>query len=395
MMNLALVLLAFVGAAKASDTFTYGYSICKDGTVHNCNADEPVYCESLCFDHKGFAEHFDSTLQVPYRNRRSPHTWHEGLTESFNQASRHYEDAVKPRLEDARKAEEFRKEKARKAEEFLKEKERKDCLAKMTYPVKVWACPFGNYVSEPTSCEKDGWGRSVAEHAVEVDTGFLILPPGESCTGRNWEDLTHANQLKYRLDKANASCNSWKGGPDFAECSDEDKASALYLASEKALAKQRLAYHIRRQTLPYDCLAGVCLNAPATRNADKLVTVSEVVMHRTVEVCSGRVVEISVSAGWIAPGYGDYVDILSGAEHTTYNGDWPSSQHVGQLKTEMEALGWQVNYGPEEFSTAGHPDKRGIRSIELGASGGRWWVALTTHHADKDALCAPKRQQGL
>lgn len=391
MMNLALVLLIFVGAAKASDTFTYGYSICKDGTVHNCNDDDRVYCESLCFDHKGFAEHFDSTLQVPYRNRRSPHTWHEGLTESFNQASRHYEDAVKPRLEDARKAEEFRKEKARKAEEFLKEKERKDCFAKMTYPVKVWACPFRNFVTDPNACKKGPSGLSVAEHAVEVDLGLFILPPGESCTGRTWEDLTHADQLEYQLDKANDPCNSY--GERYSEgCPDK---TLLYFASEKASNGQRLAYDIRRQTLPYDCLAGVCLNAPATRIADKLVTVSEVVMHREVEVCSGRVVEISVWAAWVIEGYGKFVDILPGAQHRAYGDGEAASNLYFRVTSEMGALGW--DFLGEDHTLATRGDKRGWRAtaFERGQNGGSWYVTLKTTHPDKDALCAPKRQQGL
>ena len=396
MMNLALMLLSFVGAANASEYFPYGFSICRDGTINACHPDHGhEHCENLCKDSGGMAEYFLVRLKVPSRSLG----WMKRSGEALGMALQHNAEVVKPRLEAERKAEEDARKAKEKAEEDAlkaKEKERKDCLAKMTYRVKVWACPYGDFVADPTACEKDTYGGSVAEQAVEVDLGLSILPPGGSCTGRTyWKDATHAEMLKHQLDKANDPCNSPR--KRVPECSDEVKATALYLASEKALAKQILVIAMRRQTLPYDCLAGVCLNAPATRIADKLVTVSEVVMHRTVEVCAGRVVEISVSAGWIAPGYGGYVDILSGAEHTTYDGGWPSSRHAGQLQMEMEALGWKVHYGSEEFSTAGHPDKRGSRSIELGATdgGGRWWVALTTRHADKDALCAPKRQQGL
>lgn len=388
------------GTANAAQ-FTYAYSVCKDGTVRSCGAGHTqVYCESKCSDHEGLAKRFYTTLEVPHKYRKSPETWREGLEESYDQALHYYDEVLQPLLEaqrkaeeDARKAKEAAKEDARKAKEAAKEKEREDCIAKMVYPVKVWACPFGNYVSDPTTCEKDRYGRDMGKHAVEVPLGVLILPPGESCMGQtHWEDATHESMLEAQLDKSNATCNSWKRGP---EC--PNKTSPLYLASEKAYNDYSKAHDAWWRSLPYDCLAGVCLNAPATRIPDKLVTVSEVVMHRKVEVCSGRVVKVSVWAGWVHPRYGGFADILEGAQHTTYTDGTPATDHVHQVRSEMESMGWVKSYEDDFYTQYLSATKKGERGSGWGRSnnGGSWVMSLTTTHPDYDALCASKRREGL
>ena len=161
----------------------------------------------------------------------------------------------------------------------------------------------------------------------------------------------------------------------------------------------------RLAAIPYDCLAGVCLNSTGAP-PDVLVTVSEVAMHRKVDVCSGHVVTISVSACWISTDWSKSADMLSGAQHENHSEGWTAEKHNDQIRSEMSVLGWRlyapcVNDAPCSPNLYVHSDRKGDRwtdwqltASSMGSSG-KWCEILMTTHPDKDALCAPKRQQGL
>jgi hypothetical protein len=295
--------------------------------------------------------------------------------------------------EDARKAEEARK--VAEAQEAEAEAEVKECNAKLTYSPQVWACPFGDYVSDPNKCEQleVGMTRS-GDYAVQVDLGYRILPPGESCPLRvDRADVSHERLYDAVLGWANFKFEG-KGHPEFFDFDVETPV-------RQAFANWRKAEDRRLASIPYDCLAGICLNAPASSVPDKLVTVSEVKMHRKVEVCSGRVVEVTVQAGWVHPGYGGYVDILSGAQHATYSDGAPATDHVNQIVSEMEVMGWELldgealRFGYERWYESATKKGRRASGWSRADNGGAWSMYLTTTHPDYTALCAPKRQQGL
>jgi hypothetical protein len=265
----------------------------------------------------------------------------------------------------------------------------------MTYPVKVWACPIagenGYYVLDARKCERLPARTPTAPVAVEVDLHYNILPPGESCAGQTyWSDVTHEDGLSSLLHKAN---HEYRGEPK-PEGFDVDLVTPIATAREVWFALEEA----REAAMTYDCLAGVCLNASASNIPDKLVTVSGTKVHRIVEVCSGRVVEVSVHAGWVHPRYGGFADLLPGAEHATYSDGAPATEYVYQIRSEMEILGWEkTTYGDEFHYTHVSPTKMGERSTGWGraTNGGAWYMYLTTTHPDYTTLCAPKRQQGL
>lgn len=404
MMNLALMLLS-MSTAHARDVKHY-LAACKDGSViyvgHSSHIDDENALDKgleICHDGHGGVRDMVEVMapkgdqdQILIRAQSN----YDKLLQSEREAQANRGRAKKEAQEEARKAEELLlQEEARKAEEARKvaaarEAEVRECEAKMTYIPPAWACPFGDYVADPNECSQlEGRTRS-GDHAVQVDLGYRILPPGVSCPLRaDKADVSHERLYGAVLSLANFSYN----GEERPEGFDFDVAAPV----KQALANWQKAEDRRLAAIPYDCLAGVCLNAPETRIADKLVTVSEVVMHRTVEVCSGRVVEISVWAGWVLPEYGGFVDILSGAQHATYSDGTPAVEHVWQIHSEMETMGWEVLSADGFFASFEAATKKGTRRTGWGRSenGSSWPMYLKSTHPDKDALCAPERQQGL
>jgi hypothetical protein len=407
---IALTAFAFVAVmsspVQARDVKHY-ITVCGNGDVlvtctqPFCDEGSAYYkAREVCSDRKGAAD-----LVV----RHGPRSAQEALVSEVEQAialKQREERAAQyakakaedDRLqEDARKAEEKRlQEDVRKAEEARKmaedrEAEVKECNAKLTYSPQVWACPFGDYVSDPNDCPQLEGKTSPGDYAVQVDLGYLILPPGESCPLRvDRADVSH----ERLYDTVLGWVNFRREGKERPEGFDFDVETPV----NQAFANWRKAEDRRLASIPYDCLAGICLNAPASSIPDKLVTVSEVVVHRKVEVCSGRVAAIDVSAGWVLPGYGGFVNILPGAQHKTYSDGTPAMDYVSQIRSEMGVLGWEgvLDYNGLWDSHAS-PTKKGKRFTgwSRADTGGAWSMYLTTLHPDKDALCASKRQQGL
>jgi hypothetical protein len=307
--------------------------------------------------------------------------------------------------EEARKAEEARlREKVRKAEETRKAEEARqiaECRKQLTYTPPIWACPHGGYVSNPNECSQLEGMTLSASYAVHVDPGLRVLPPGVSCI--LWEGeaaATHEYLLDFVLGMVNFFYNEKFNG---REIPPEDFDFDVMAPVNQAFAAWRKAEDRRLAAIPYDCLAGVCLNTPATHIADKLVTVSEVVMHRKVEVCSGRVVSVEVSAGWVLPTF-EFATIATAAEIETYGDGMEiySTAHAEQIARELETMGW-VSVVERDFpdyysqKVYENPAKKGWRDIMRvqGDDLYSWRVDLKTTHPDEDALCAPKRQQGL
>ena len=348
MMNLALVLLA-MSAAQARERVYY-LAFCQNGDVSerywSLSDGDAINIGKYVCENK-----FRSNLRFVDRELNLTHL----------QDVQEDESLVRMERELAKKRKEEELAKKRKEEE-------KACEAKKTEFVTSWVCPNGALEIQKDSCNSGESYRVKPELYAQPWRSGPYFTEGETCAGpRNLTseiEVWNAEALKHPAyeEKRNQAYHEWRIAEDAAEA----KAT-------------------------YDCLAGVCLNAPATRIADKLVTVSDVVMHRTVEVCSGRVVEISVRASWVIGGFGGFVNIPHGAQHPAYGDGSEALSHVTRIRLELANLGW-VDQGWKE-----HPDKKGWRLDDFGRgdNGASWYVYLSTKHPDKDAFCAPKRQQGL
>lgn len=360
MMNLALILLS-MSAAQARERVYY-LAICQNGDVSerywSLSDGDAINIGKYVCENK-----FRSNLRFVDRELNLTHL--QDIQEDESLARMERELAKK------RKEEELAKK---------RKEEEKACEAKKTEFVTSWVCPNGALEIQKDSCNSGGNHRVKPELYAQPWRSGPYFPEGETCAGpRNLTseiEVWNAEALKHPAyeEKRNQAYHEWRIAEDAAEA----KAT-------------------------YDCLAGVCLNAPATHIADKLVTISEVVMHRTVEVCSGRVVSVEVSAGWVLPTF-EFATIAGGAEFET-DGDGMeiySTAHAEQISKELEVMGWVLDFEydlPGYYSNKGYviPTKRGWRDIMRiqGEDHYSWRVDLETVHPDKDALCAPKRQQGL
>ena len=410
MKNALIVLIALAFAmvsnpAHARDLKHY-IAVCGNGDVlvactqPFCDVRSAYYkAREVCIDRKGASDLV--MLQGPRSAQEALVSEVEqalALKQREEQAARYAQAKAKEDQlrEEARKTEERRlQEEARKAEEARKEAE---CLAKMTKAYTLWACPFGGYVSSPSECELRE-GTPTEKYAIEVDLGVYKLPPGESCSGA-YARVTNS-AFKDDLPKTVNDVYFGKGRPVFLGVDVE-------IPINQALANWRKAEDRRLASIPYDCLAGICLNTPATSVPDKLVTVSKVVAHREVEVCSGRVVEISVYAKWVRPGYEGYEDILSGARHEAYPNDAPAKDYVYRLRREMVGLGWKKVAEHEDVKkTSGRYDddedwesyalptkKKGERMTGWARvyDGMVWNTFFSTTHPDYYTLCLSQQE---
>ena len=166
----------------------------------------------------------------------------------------------------------------------------------------------------------------------------------------------------------------------------------------------------RKRNLPLDCLAGACLGDKGDVQTPKVVAVAGQEMNRSLTVCGGQIVEIQVYQAWIeGPVENPWVMYDSG-----YFQD--SEERVSFLLEELVKLGWEVPSAEDKTLDRGknekteakiwdmyNPEKQGRRLLLRSKVMSRiydWEIlavrlALLSVHPDKDALCAPKRQQGL
>ena len=153
----------------------------------------------------------------------------------------------------------------------------------------------------------------------------------------------------------------------------------------------------------WDCLGGVCLNAKATSTTypKAVVTASAHKWTRTVEVCSGRVVEVHLATGWHQPRF-KWSDLLPGTSSSTGDDDGsPAYGFYEQVLAALVGKGWVLD-GAEAARGGTHPGFKGERLVfalpsdEDSPPGWRGWVVgLTTKHPDRAVLCKSKFEQGL
>jgi hypothetical protein len=374
-------------SAQARD-ITHYFAACKDGSLHYVGHEKEMTFEdaersgwSLC-DMFILSDRGENNYRGIY-SRQAPHNDYKKI---FYELTLAYEKKVYLEIQEkiAYREQQKRLEDERKAD--LELEERRDCSRKKTKPAIVYACPLGSYALHPSNCEVVIGHVSTGAHAVELDTGIKILPEGQSCqiSGKTIDSA-------YLDEALLCSVNN--------NCSRNVVPLTISVDLKEPLKKAKedwsRADQENEKKKTYDCLAGVCLNAPASSISSKLVTVSEVVMHRAVEVCSGRIVRIRLWAGWVEEGYGGWVDVLPGAQHKGYNyGAEKANNHMVQMDSELAKMGWVVGWHKERRV---HPSKMGWRIIESaeGGNGGSWLVSLESIHADHLTLCEQKRQEGL
>lgn len=152
----------------------------------------------------------------------------------------------------------------------------------------------------------------------------------------------------------------------------------------------------------YDCLAGLCLNAKMGTPSKTVTVVSDHKWTREFEVCSGKIVDITISAGWSQPGF-VWTNLLPGTSTPIERSEDGSSAVVVHKRVQgaMESKGWiPFHY---DKSTKGmllaHPDVAGHRVIffERSQTEGPlgWGVTLISIHPERQALCKAKNEEGL
>lgn len=156
------------------------------------------------------------------------------------------------------------------------------------------------------------------------------------------------------------------------------------------------------ETKKYDCLAGLCLNAKAVSPAKTVTVVSDHKWTREFEVCSGKIVGITISAGWAQPGF-VWTNLLSGTS-TSIGRDEDGTAAVvvhKRVQGAMEAKGWTPFHYDKDTKgmLLAHPDVVGHRAIFFERSSNSeplgWGVTLISMHPDRQDLCRAKNEQGL
>lgn len=172
-----------------------------------------------------------------------------------------------------------------------------------------------------------------------------------------------------------------------------------------------------------DCLAGVCLGEPLADTSTATVVVSGYKWVRSVEECSGEVVEISISAG----GYTDAGKEIAYRTSKKVHWNFSSSGNLSETKDTrvllykgLAELGWSTLGLSRTVSVSGfprpyfadlvfwkNPDVNGTRALvtvsqsefvsPAASFGAEYWsvLELSTAHPDREALCRGKRLEGL
>lgn len=165
-----------------------------------------------------------------------------------------------------------------------------------------------------------------------------------------------------------------------------------------------------------DCLAGICLGSTVTGPIqNSIVTVSDHKWERSVEICSGKVVGITIQTGWTLPGF-VWNDLSLGAttnlllyEEEEDDGFADAAAVFGRVTSALSDLGWQetgslTSKSPEPpyvKRVFGNPAVLDSRLLLFGKSPDERGavVVLFSRHADKKALCdadaAAKEIEGL
>ena len=162
-------------------------------------------------------------------------------------------------------------------------------------------------------------------------------------------------------------------------------------APAEALTSEELEEK-RRASLPYDCLAGVCLNASLSSSPPKLVRIADHPFMRTVEICGGRVTRITAAASW-----NDFISERSIKGATTLfseNGGKNEPFNLHRTISEgLTTLGWVS----DRYNTWSSEKVQGERLLELEdfMNYDDVIIRISSTHPNLDALCAYKATQGL
>lgn len=147
-----------------------------------------------------------------------------------------------------------------------------------------------------------------------------------------------------------------------------------------------------------DCLAGVCLGSSPTSTSPTLVTVADHKWERTLEVCSGKVVGISLSHGWYQTGF-TFVGAPAGSTTPVYGEDGTAaSDMLRRVQVAMEAKGWFFGSYTNDVSVYRHADIDGGRGTvfrRVGSDINGWTVDVVTLHPERPAFCAARDGAGL
>lgn len=142
----------------------------------------------------------------------------------------------------------------------------------------------------------------------------------------------------------------------------------------------------RMERVPYDCLAGVCLNANASSVSKTQFVMDGRTFVRNGETCRGKVVRVSISS-----------DLGPNTQFFRTDPDELYFQVRGQIESNFEDAGWHVEGGqPEEGdasdmykkSDSGNARVLGVRRVG-GAFGedDHVLVVASTTHPDIDHIC--------
>ena len=155
------------------------------------------------------------------------------------------------------------------------------------------------------------------------------------------------------------------------------------------------------ETKKYDCLAGLCLNAKAMP-AKAVTVVSDHKWTREAEICSGKIVSITISTGWVQPDF-EWSNLLPGTSTPIGVGENGTAAVVVHKRVQkaMENKGWIPYHYDKEAKAMllAHPEVAGSRAIFFERSKGSgpqgWGVSLSSIHPDRRDLCRSKTEEGL
>lgn len=191
------------------------------------------------------------------------------------------------------------------------------------------------------------------------------------------------------------------------ECSELSRAgkyneARALAAAYKAATIRAEAEEARLNSLPHDCLGGTCLNIKSLYGSRTVATVAQHKWERVVEVCSGRIVDITLVAIWASDGL-TIVDVLPQAVTKVYTDGNDAVATIYEVQAGLATKGW-IQPPPIvdpllEQTTYINNDIRGYRVLRFDKAdldhATMWQVTLYTRHEDYNRLCAAKKSQGL
>ncbi len=155
--------------------------------------------------------------------------------------------------------------------------------------------------------------------------------------------------------------------------------------------------------LKFDCLGGACIDAKTGPVSKAVVVVSGRKWTRTIEVCSGRIVHIDISGGWVQPGF-TWSNLLAGTSTSLgYDEDGTKAyMERDRLLILLAGMGWfvigtEVERGIQSTGLL-NMSVNGLRHIYVEPSNSvpeGWSVAITSIHPNRRTLCQTKDEQGL